>query len=57
MADKTIGGRPTVPPAPRGVRAVLGSLGPGLIAGASDNDPTRIKLRNEQGRSFGIIRV
>jgi len=51
-----------LPPLPPTARAAVlqfgapgGPVGPG--AGETIRVPTRIKLRNEQGRSFGIIRV
>jgi len=41
-----------------GLYGVLaGASGAGLLAGAIVGGLTRIKLRNEQGRFFGIIRV
>jgi len=46
------------PPAPSG-GAWASFLAPPAPSGGAwgDASPTRIKLRNEQGRSFGIIRV
>ena len=38
---------------PRGVRAVLRSLGPGLITGAADDDPSGIGTHSQVGAEFG----
>ena len=54
MAETTIGGQPVMAPAPRGVRAVLSSLGPGLISGASDNDPTTVATLAVIGSTTGF---
>jgi len=39
--------------APRGVRAFLRSLGPGLITGAADDDPSGIGTHSQVGAEFG----
>ena len=54
MAETTIGGQPVMAPAPRGVRAVLSSLGLGLISGASDNDPTTVATLAVIGSTTGF---
>ncbi|MEK6289262.1 MAG: hypothetical protein AABO57_26415 [Acidobacteriota bacterium] len=39
--------------APRGVRRFFGELGPGLITGAADDDPSGISTYSVTGASFG----
>lgn len=39
---------------PRGIRAILKSLGPGIIAGASDDDPATIGTCANLGASLGL---
>jgi NRAMP (natural resistance-associated macrophage protein)-like metal ion transporter len=38
---------------PRGIRAVLRSLGPGLVTGAADDDPSGIGTHSQIGAEFG----
>jgi NRAMP (natural resistance-associated macrophage protein)-like metal ion transporter len=42
------------PPRPRGLRALLQLLGPGLITGASDDDPSGIGTYSQVGSQFGF---
>src|SRR5438309_7393960 len=41
-------------PEPTAVRKYLGALGPGLITGASDDDPSGIATYSQAGASFGF---
>jgi NRAMP (natural resistance-associated macrophage protein)-like metal ion transporter len=41
------------PASARGVRGLLGELGPGLITGAADDDPSGIATYSQAGASFG----
>jgi len=41
------------PPAPSGFRGFLGTLGPGLITGASDDDPSGIGTYSQAGAQLG----
>lgn len=38
---------------PRGIRAFLGDLGPGLVTGAADDDPSGISTYSQAGAAFG----
>jgi Mn2+/Fe2+ NRAMP family transporter len=38
---------------PRGVRAFVKSLGPGLVTGAADDDPSGIGTHSQVGTEFG----
>jgi NRAMP (natural resistance-associated macrophage protein)-like metal ion transporter len=39
---------------PRGAMAVLGRLGPGLITGAADDDPSGVATYSQAGAQFGL---
>jgi NRAMP (natural resistance-associated macrophage protein)-like metal ion transporter len=39
---------------PRGVAAFLGDLGPGLVTGAADDDPSGISTYSQAGAAFGF---
>lgn len=41
------------PTPPRGIRAFLKSLGPGLVTGAADDDPSGIGTHSQVGAEFG----
>src|SRR6476646_9308365 len=43
---------PETPPK-RGLRAIAGALGPGLITGAADDDPSGIGTHSQVGAEFG----
>ena len=43
----------TPEPQPRGIRAFLKALGPGLITGAADDDPSGIGTHSQVGAEFG----
>ncbi|HXT48226.1 MAG TPA: Nramp family divalent metal transporter [Gemmatimonadaceae bacterium] len=43
----------TKTPRPRGVAAFLGDLGPGLVTGAADDDPSGISTYSQAGAAFG----
>lgn len=43
----------TDPKSPRGFRAFLKSLGPGLVTGAADDDPSGIGTHSQVGAEFG----
>ena len=51
-ADHT--GAPVATPAPAGPAAFLKSLGPGLITGAADDDPSGIATYSQLGAQFGF---
>src|SRR5450830_115677 len=46
-------GTPLAPPAPRGAKGWLSKLGPGLITGAADDDPSGIATYSQAGAQFG----
>lgn len=45
---------PPVNPKPRGLVALLKSLGPGLVTGASDDDPSGIATYSQAGAQYGL---
>jgi Mn2+/Fe2+ NRAMP family transporter len=45
---------PARPPAAPPKRSLLARLGPGLIAGASDDDPSGIATYSQVGRQLGL---
>ncbi|MGH7621103.1 MAG: Nramp family divalent metal transporter, partial [Gemmatimonadaceae bacterium] len=54
--DRRRAGRPpkiTYAARPRGIAAFLGDLGPGLITGAADDDPSGISTYSQAGAAFG----
>ena len=51
IAEPGPGGEEQAPP--RGIRAVARALGPGLITGAADDDPSGIGTHSEIGAKFG----
>ena len=54
MSKPTTSSRPAPTPAPtHGVRAFLRDLGPGLITGAADDDPSGISTYSVAGASYG----
>src|ERR1043165_1249928 len=52
----TIGGPPPIPPIARPLKPVglLKSLGPGLVTGAADDDPSGIATYSQVGAQFGF---
>ncbi len=48
-------GQPRVPRFPGRVRTFFGNLGPGLITGAADDDPSGISTYSVTGASFGYM--
>src|SRR5438105_7193722 len=54
MNDNTAGTQPSVAAAPRNpVLRLLGVLGPGLVTGAADDDPSGIGTYSQVGAQFG----
>jgi len=54
--DRRQRGRPprvTSKSKPRGITAFLGALGPGLVTGAADDDPSGISTYSQAGAAFG----
>ena len=45
--------RPSHKPRARGITAFLGDLGPGLVTGAADDDPSGISTYSQAGAAFG----
>src|ERR1700686_3721011 len=52
--DASPAGGPQTPREPTGWRRYLGALGPGLITGASDDDPSGIPTYAQTGAQFGF---
>jgi len=55
VADASVAGREAAAPVRRrsGVRRLLGILGPGLVTGAADDDPSGIATYTQTGAQFG----
>ncbi len=53
LPDKDTTGAPPVPPTPSTPAGFLKSLGPGLVTGAADDDPSGIATYSQVGAQFG----
>lgn len=53
MTERVEAGQDEAPSDPRGVRGLIRGLGPGLITGASDDDPSGIGTYSQVGAQFG----